>query len=333
MMGRGNEREGAPRIGRKDRAAFLAAHPNLVPLGTLRRRFQTAPPAAYVYNSNNFEWQPWCDPAQAVAMPEDEANQLRAQRRARDMARRERLRCPRCGRLAARSYVAARKTCHTRDLIDLGHGSVEVCLCRRCSDAEHAARVEARRAALAAASKKPVPNARSLPAAIVLDTETTGLRAGSDHLLTIGICDENGNEVAYFEVCPPAECFEWPEAQAINGISPEDALDWPSLDDVRPELQRVLSAAETVVCYNAAFDLGFLKAAGFTVPARVEDVMLDFAEVYGEWSDYFDDYKWQPLWLCARHYGAPDFEAHNSLADAQATAWCRARMLNEREER
>lgn len=326
----GSEIDSTPRIGRKDRAAFLAEHTELVPLGTLRRRFQVAPAAAYVYNSNCFEWQPWCDPAQAIAMPEDEAEQLRAQRRERDRERRERLRCPRCGHLAARSYVEARKTCHASDLIDLGHGSVEVLLCRKCSDAVQAAKVEARRGALAAASKKPVPAARSLPATIVLDTETTGLRAGSDHLLTIGICDELGNEVAYFEVCPPAECFEWPEAQAVNGISPDDALGWPSLDDVRPELQRVLSAAETVVCYNAAFDLGFLKAAGFTVPARVEDVMLNFAEVYGEWSDYFGDYKWQPLWLCAQHYNAPDFEAHNSLADAQATAWCRARMLDER---
>ena len=41
------------------------------------------------------------------------------------------------------------------------------------------------RAAIRAASEiKPVPNAKSHPDVIVLDTETTGLVAGRDHLLT-----------------------------------------------------------------------------------------------------------------------------------------------------
>lgn len=42
---------------------------------------------------------------------------------------------------------------------------------------------------------KPVPEAKSHPNVIVLDTETTGLVAGRDHLLTVGICDGDGREV------------------------------------------------------------------------------------------------------------------------------------------
>ena len=50
--------------------------------------------------------------------------------------------------------------------------------------------------------------------------------------------------------------------------------------------------------------------------------MLDFAEIYGEYDPRHDDYKWQKLVKCAEYYGCPEFEAHNSLGDAQATAWC-----------
>lgn len=63
------------------------------------------------------------------------------------------------------------------------------------------------RAAIRAASEiKPVPNAKSHPDVIVLDTETTGFVAGRDHLLTVGVCDGDGREVLYLELCPPLEC-------------------------------------------------------------------------------------------------------------------------------
>lgn len=52
------------------------------------------------------------------------------------------------------------------------------------------------RAAIRAASEiKPVPNAKSHPDVIVLDTETTGLVAGRDHLLTVGVCDGDGRSM------------------------------------------------------------------------------------------------------------------------------------------
>lgn len=179
------------------------------------------------------------------------------------------------------------------------------------------------RAAIRAASEiKPVPNAKSHPDVIVLGTETTGFVAGRDHLLTVGVCDGDGREVLYLELCPPLECDAWPRAEAVNGISPMDVLDKPTIEDARAVLQGVLDAASTIVCYNAGFDLKFLEADGFTYPDEVSDVMLDFAEIYGEYDPRHHDYKWQKLAKCAEYYGCPEFEAHNSLGDAQATAWC-----------
>lgn len=186
---------------------------------------------------------------------------------------------------------------------------------------EVAARVDERRRAIESARRKAVPSAKRRSATVVLDTETTGLDPFADALLAVGVCDVRGAEVAYFEICPPPECYEWPSAEAVNGIAPEDTLDWPSLEDVRGELQGILDAAETVVCYNAGFDLAFLREAGFDVPADVVDVMLEFAPVYGEWSERRGGYRWQKLATCASFYGAPEFDAHNSLGDAQAAAW------------
>ena len=198
---------------------------------------------------------------------------------------------------------------------------------RQPENEEVAARVEERRRAIESARKKAVPSAKRRPTTVVLDTETTGLDPFADAILTVGVCDVRGAEVAYFEICPPPECYEWPSAEAVNGIAPGDTLDWPSLEDVRGELQGILDAAETVVCYNAGFDLAFLREAGFNVPADVVDVMLEFAPIYGERNGRRGGYRWQKLATCASYYGAPEFDAHNSLGDAQATAWCYSAMF------
>lgn len=72
--------------------------------------------------------------------------------------------------------------------------------------------------------------------------------------------------------------------------------------------------------------LAFLREAGFNVPADVVDVMLEFAPIYGERNGRRGGYRWQKLATCASYYGAPEFDAHNSLGDAQATAWCYSAM-------
>lgn len=54
-------------------------------------------------------------------------------------------------------------------------------------------------------------------------------------------------------------------------------------------------------------------------------VTIDGKLRYSQWTkddETRHDYKWQKLVKCAEYYGCPEFEAHNSLGDAQATAWC-----------
>ena len=323
-----SENESVPRIRQGERKRYLKEHPELVPAGQLRRKGLCAPPAALVYNCNAHEYQPWCDPTKAAPLPDEELERRREARRVAEMRRRARLRCPVCGRPVAKSVRQARSICLRDGLWHVEDDRVILCPeCRRERDEERErarrAALEERRAALASAAKEPVPHvAVPLPKTIVLDAETTGLRGWSDHLLTVGICDGEGAEVASFRVCPPAECCEWPEAERVIGISPADTVAWPAVEDVVPELQRILDAAETVIGYNVGFDLEFLRAAGVALPdCEYVDVMARFAPVFGLRDDYRGGYRWQTLATAAAYVGH-DWGAegpHDALADCRAT--------------
>ena len=258
----------------------------------------------------------------------DEIELRREVRRIADRRRRDRLRCPRCGRVVAETVREAREACLRAGTWHEADDYVIMCPeCKAREDAEEecARRValEDRRAALATAVKEPVPHVEGpLPATIAIGVETTGLRGWSDHLLTVGICDGEGQEVACFRVCPPAECCEWPEAEEVNGIAPADTVSWPAIEDVVPELQRILDAADVVIGYNVGLDIEFLRAAGVALPdCDYVDVMAMFAPVFGLRDDYRGGYRWQTLATAAAYVGH-DWDAegpHDALADCRAT--------------
>lgn len=164
---------------------------------------------------------------------------------------------------------------------------------------------------------------------IILDTETTGLTAGKDELLQVSIIDENGRTIIDSYV-KPTSCTEWPEAMAVNHITPEMVAAAPTIRDaaLHDQIQAALNAADTIIGYNTEFDLGFLEAAGFDIPDRPQiDVMREFAEVYGEISESHNGYKWQKLTTAAAYYDYQwTIEAHNSLADCFATLYVYNKM-------
>lgn len=128
--------------------------------------------------------------------------------------------------------------------------------------------------------------------------------------------------MASFKICPPPQCYEWPEAEEVNGIAPADTVTWPAIDDVVPELQRILDAAEAVIGYNVGLDIEFLRAAGVALPdCDYVDVMAMFAPVFGLRDDYHGGYRWQTLATAAAYVGH-DWDAegpHDALADCRAT--------------
>jgi hypothetical protein len=62
------------------------------------------------------------------------------------------------------------------------------------------------------------------------------------------------------------------------------------------------SADALVVIYNAPFDAGFLRFE-LDASAEVRCAMREFAEVFGEWSDWHGSYRWQKLHVAAAYVG------------------------------
>ena len=168
---------------------------------------------------------------------------------------------------------------------------------------------------------------------IVIDTETTGLHAGPDEILQLAITDTDGKELwnRYYK---PTRKTEWPDAQAINGISPADVANCPPISEDRDAIQALIDNAGGICIYNADFDCRFLLRAGLRIGGhRIYDVMLDFAELYGDWNDYWESYTWQKLTTAADHTGyVRGGEAHDALEDCRMTAhvqrWCDEQRLS-----
>lgn len=155
---------------------------------------------------------------------------------------------------------------------------------------------------------------------IALDTETTGLNPKSDEILELAIVDGDGNKLLH-ERYRPTRNAEWREAQAVHGISPDDVKDCPTIERDKEKILAFLNAAELVVGYNIRYDLNMLWGAGIYRPdVKFFDVMIPFAELYGEWNSYRQDFKWQKLTTAADYF---DYEwsgkAHGAWADTLAT--------------
>lgn len=178
-------------------------------------------------------------------------------------------------------------------------------------------------------SEEPMIACENKSGSIVLDVETTGLNEYYNEILQISIIDGEGNTLMDTYVKPLFE-DSWEDAERINRISPEMVKDSPTILDLIPQLKGIFASANELILYNAPFDLSFIEHhTGIAVREnqRVTDVMLDFAKYYGEWNDYFHDYKWQKLTTAADHFGYEwELDAHNSLADVKATLFVKEKL-------
>ncbi len=172
---------------------------------------------------------------------------------------------------------------------------------------------------------------KEYPKEIVIDTETTGLDTFDDELLQVSIIDTDGNVVfdSYFK---PIRHNEWYEAQNVNHISPEMVADAPTIYEKAAEINAIISQADLVIGYNVGFDLMMLANNGVISIKDIKsyDVMERFAEIYGEWSEWYQNYKWQSLARAAEYCGydwsRQNGKEHNSLADCFATLFVKQNM-------
>lgn len=148
---------------------------------------------------------------------------------------------------------------------------------------------------------------------LALDTETTGLD-DNDEILSVGIVDETGAPV-FFSYVRPTKKTAWPDAQKINGISPEAVQHMPTLDQILPAIQQLITG-NRVVCYYADFDHKFFPSK--LNEAHVCCAKQAYADIVGQRRKLVEatkeiGYEWD---------GIP----HTALADAAAAMavwnWC-----------
>ncbi len=154
---------------------------------------------------------------------------------------------------------------------------------------------------------------------IVLDFETTGFPEDDGEVLQVSAINEKG-EILLSEYCRPERATSWEQAQAVHGISPEMVADCPTFrEGYLPKLLELIEGAAAVIAYNADFERSVLRLVYGAEPVTAWiDPMIMFAEVYGEWSEYHQSYRWQKLATAAGYYGYK-FKAHDALEDVKAT--------------
>lgn len=92
---------------------------------------------------------------------------------------------------------------------------------------------------------------------IAIDTETTGV-SHNDELLQLSIVGGSG-EVLYDSYIRPVFLTEWPDAEAVNGISYDTVKDAPTPEEVAAAVASIFENAEVIVGYNTPFDIGFVE--------------------------------------------------------------------------
>lgn len=136
-------------------------------------------------------------------------------------------------------------------------------------------------------------------AALILDTETTGL-GYRDQIVEIAVIDISGQTLMDQLIKPTIPIP--PESSRIHGITDADVANAPTFADIHQELSD-LAQNRLIVIYNADYDTRMIRqsarAAGLEPgngpDIRADCAMLWYAQWFGDWNDYHGDYRWQKL--------------------------------------
>jgi hypothetical protein len=133
---------------------------------------------------------------------------------------------------------------------------------------------------------------------LILDTETTGLE--QPDICAVAVLSGTGEEMLLDTLVKPNVPVE-PGARAVHGISDEQLAAAPGWAEVYPKLRRACRGRKLIM-YNAAFDPRALKTvcelSGVEwkgLGRGGECLMEMYAQYAGDWSDYHESYKYQPL--------------------------------------
>lgn len=148
---------------------------------------------------------------------------------------------------------------------------------------------------------------------VTIDFETTGLKAGLDRVLEIGVVrtDSEGNTLSeYSTLVNPARDVG---PTSIHGITASSVVGAPRFEEILPDLADLLNGA-VLVAHNAKFDVRFLRM-------ELERSNCEFQEIdpLCTLELMYMGFPRGPRKLmdCCQSFGIPCGEAHSALDDAR----------------
>lgn len=170
-------------------------------------------------------------------------------------------------------------------------------------------------------------NRDTLPAFVVIDTETTGLSANRDGIIELSaIRFEEFRPVAgWTTLINPGQRVQ-AEASAVNNITDAMVSGAPTVAQVAQSFADFCGTAP-IVGYNLPFDLKFLYAAGIdlTVKRRKYYDVLAIARKYFKGDLSLSSYK---LGYVATQCGLVPMDAHRSLSDCLTSGLLLDRLIS-----
>lgn len=153
---------------------------------------------------------------------------------------------------------------------------------------------------------------------VVLDLETTGLRAEQDRITEVGaVTVRGGDRLGELQTLVHPERPVPPAITAVTGITDAMLAGAPRIGEVLPTLLEVLRGS-VLVAHNARFDVGFLDAhlTRLGYPRLANDV-VDTARLARRLVR--DEVRDLRLATLARFFRSPVLPTHRALVDARAT--------------
>ncbi|MGR5308154.1 3'-5' exonuclease [Vibrio mediterranei] len=168
---------------------------------------------------------------------------------------------------------------------------------------------------------------------VALDFETTGLNPDKDGILSIGLVPFTASRIrlkqaAHWTIRPKAKLEE--ESVVIHGITHNDIIDAPTLDEVLGDVLSAL-AGKIIVVHYRPIERGFLNSAlKRMIGEGIEFPVVDTMQIESDYQSRLtggiinklkgkraDSVR---LGQSRRRYGLPDYPPHHALTDAIATA-------------